>query len=341
MKRNLFNLIAVAVLLFVAAVACNKEKRAESVTLSAASLALDIGDSTVLRATVWPGDAVNKSIKWNSDNSSVATVNDRGVVTARGAGTAKITVTTVDGGHQATCVVTVAADPEPPVIVMIEVKTNAFFYMGCTDGECPTDGRESPTHYVQLTKDYQIAKYPVTQKEWVAVMRYNPSHFQGNDLLPVENVTWAEVEEFLEKLNAITGKNYRLATEAEWEFAARGGKQTEKFKFSGSNDLNDVAWHQGNSGGRTHPVGLKKANELGIHDMSGNVWEWCSDLYGAYPMADITQVDPTGPTIGGYRVARGGSWKDFEVSCRVSARYEPRAVNHTTHLGFRLAHDAE
>jgi len=341
MKRNLFNLIAVAVLLIAAAVACGKNKSVTDVTLNFSTLELTTGDEQSLRATVRPSDADNQNVSWTSSNPSVASV-DKGLVRAIREGTATITVTTEDGGHQAKCEVTVTSVPRPPVIEMVSVE-GGVFTMGCTDGDCWKDGREEPAHKVQLS-DFQIAKYPVTQKEWFAIMRDNPSEFQG-DNLPVETITYSDIEDFIERLNAATGKKYRLPTEAEWEYAARGGNKTKNTRYSGSNDINDVAWYIGNSGRKTHPVGLKKANELGIHDMSGNVWEWCSDFYGPYTDTIPLQVNPTGPEIGAFHVARGGSfidgisWEEGARLCRVSARYESKEIPRSNHLGFRLAHD--
>jgi len=154
--------------------------------------------------------------------------------------------------------------------------------------------------------DFYICKYEVTQELWEEVMGNNPSEFTEGENLPVENVSWDDAQEFIRKLNSITGKKYRLPTEAEWEFAARGGNNSKGYKYSGSDDINQVAWYDDNSGNRTYPVGQKAPNELGIYDMSGNVWEWCSDWYGDYPSGAVT--NPTGPVNGSNRVFRGGSW---------------------------------
>ena len=139
-------------------------------------------------------------------------------------------------------------------------------------------------------------------------MGSNPSRYTGDDNLPVEQVSWKDVQEFIQKLNALTGKTYRLPTEAEWEYAARGGNQSQGYKYAGSNTVGDVAWHYGNSDHKTHPVGQKQPNELGLYDMSGNVWEWCQDWYGDY--SSSAQTNPTGPSSGSYRVLRGGSWSN-------------------------------
>lgn len=178
------------------------------------------------------------------------------------------------------------------------------FTMGATS-EQGSDVRsdEKPTHSVTLSS-YYICKYEVTQALWRAVMGSNPSNFKG-DNLPVESVSWNDCQTFINRLNSYTGRNFRLPTEAEWEFAARGGNYSRHYKYSGSNYIGDVAWYDNNSGNRTHPVGTKQPNELGLYDMSGNVYEWCSDWDGSY--SSYSQSDPTGPNSGSCRVERGGS----------------------------------
>lgn len=190
---------------------------------------------------------------------------------------------------------------------------------------------EYPTHEVTLS-DYYIGETEVTQALWKAVMGSNPSEFKG-DNLPVEQVSYNDVKEFITKLNQKTGKTFRLPTEAEWEYAARGGKKSKGYKYSGSNNIDDVAWYYENSNNKTHPVKTKRPNELGIYDMSGNVWEWCSDNYGAY--SSSSQTNPTGPSSGSPRVLRGGSWDGSAGGCRVSIRY-CYAPSYRG-LGFRLA----
>ena len=192
---------------------------------------------------------------------------------------------------------------------------------------------EKPAHSVTLS-GYYIGKYEVTQELWEAVMGSNPSHFKG-DNLPVEMVSWDDVQEFLRKLNAMTGKRYRLPTEAEWEFAARGGNSSRGYKYSGSNSLGSVAWYDDNSGSRPHAVGTKSPNELGIYDMSGIVWEWCQDWYGGY--SSSSQRNPKGPNSGSGRVIRGGSWDNDARNCRVSRRSFSTPGFRDYSLGFRLA----
>lgn len=187
---------------------------------------------------------------------------------------------------------------------------------------------ESPVHRVELAA-YKLSQTPVTQALWVAVMGSNPSHFKGTTL-PVESVSWDDiVNDFLPKLNALTGKQFRLPTEAEWEHAARGGGQAE------GTALTDVAWFESNSGGRTHPVGQLQPNGLGLYDMYGNVWEWCADLYGRY--GSEAQTNPTGSTSGSERVMRGGSWYNVAERCRASERDSYRSAHRFNDVGFRLA----
>ena len=202
-------------------------------------------------------------------------------------------------------------------IDMVRVEAGTFT-MGATPEMKDPYKDDKPTHQVTLTNDYYIGKYEVTQALWQAVMGNNPSNFKG-DNLPVENVSWNDCQEFLSKLNSITGKTFRLPTEAEWEYAARGGKKSRGYQYSGSNDLSDVAWYDNNSGGKTHAVGSKQANELGIYDMAGNVWEWCQDWKGSY--SSSSQVNPTGANSGSYRVRRGGNWDFTARSCSSSYRY--------------------
>jgi formylglycine-generating enzyme required for sulfatase activity len=223
-------------------------------------------------------------------------------------------------------------DPAEPEMVFVEGGT---FTMGCASeqGEDCFDD-EKPAHQVTLS-NYYIGKYEVTQAQWKAVMGNNPSYFSGCDNCPVEQVSWDDVQEFIRKLNAKTGKNYRLPTEAEWEYAARGGNRSQGYKYSGSNSVGNVAWYDDNSGYKTHPVGTKQANELGIYDMNGNVWEWCQDWYDNYNSG--SQTNPNGASSGSYRVSRGGSWFGNARYVRVSDRGNGTPGFRFNFLGFRLA----
>ena len=204
------------------------------------------------------------------------------------------------------------------------------FQMGSTDSDAYNN--EKNVHSVTLNS-YRIGKYEVTQKLWEAVMGSNPSYFKGPKR-PVENVSWKDCDDFIKELDSLTGQNFRLPTEAEWEYAARGGKNKNSYKYSGSNDLADVAWYGDNSSSETHDVGQKSPNSLGLYDMSGNVWEWCYDLYGDYPSGH--QSNPKGPDSGSRRVIRGGSWNDSARQCRVSYRYGSTPSYRSSSVGFRL-----
>ncbi len=207
--------------------------------------------------------------------------------------------------------------------------------MGCTSeqgSDCDSD--ERPAHQVTVS-DFYIGRYEVTQKEWREVMGSSPSYFKDCDNCPVENVSWEDIQQFLLKLNAKTGKTYRLPTEAEWEYAARGGSSGRGYKYAGSNTIDEVAWYTSNSGGKTRPVGQKKSNELGLYDMSGNVWEWCWDWYGSYPSS--AQTNPKGPNTGSGRVLRGGSWDCYPLLCRVADRLYGTPGDRVNVIGFRLS----
>ena len=233
----------------------------------------------------------------------------------------------------------VVQQPEPerpqsnlPEIEMVWVSGGTFTMGATSEQGSDADDREKPAHSVTLS-GYYIGKYEVTQAQWKAVMGNNPSSFKG-DNLPVENVSWNDVQEFIRKLNQLTGKSYRLPTEAEWEYAARGGNNSRGYKYSGSNNIGSVAWNYENCGSTTHPVGSKSPNELGIYDMSGNVWEWCQDWYGDYNSS--SQRNPKGPASGSYRVGRGGGWNSFARDCRVSFRDCDSPGYGANDLGFRL-----
>ena len=214
---------------------------------------------------------------------------------------------------------------------MVRVEGGTFTMGATAEQGSDADNDEKPAHQVTLST-YYIGKYEVTQAEWQAVMGTNPSRFKG-DNLPVENVNWFDCQEFIRKLNELTGKEFRLPTEAEWEYAARGGKRSYGAKYAGGSDIGNVAWYKENSNETTHPVGLKRANELGLYDMSGNVWEWCQDWKGDY--SSTSQTNPQGPATGTGRVLRGGSWLNVARFCRLSFRfnYDPDG----SYYGLRLA----
>ncbi len=223
------------------------------------------------------------------------------------------------------------AKDQPFFCNMVYVEGSTFT-MGDTWGDGgQTD--EKPTHQVTLSS-YYIGKYEITQRQYNEIMGSNPSRFSGCDECPVENVNWYDAQEFISKLNARTGQTYRLPTEAEWEFAARGGKKSNGTKWAGSSNIFDVGWNTDNSSSKTHSVGGKKPNELGIYDLTGNVWEWCQDWYGTYSSG--SQTNPQGATSGSDRVNRGGSWGINVAFCRVCARGSNTPAYRITDLGFRL-----
>jgi formylglycine-generating enzyme required for sulfatase activity len=213
------------------------------------------------------------------------------------------------------------------------------FDMGGADDEAIY--REKPVHPVNLGSFY-LGKYPVTQQVWQAVMGNNPSHFNGSQR-PVERVSWRDTQEFIKKLNHMTKKHYRLPSEAEWEYAARGGihRQQDGYIYAGSDKLKEVGWYGGNSDGETKAVGLKYPNELGLYDMSGNVWEWCDDWFDEkyYQVCDKKWVvqDPQGPKQGVNRVIRGGGCLRAPRFCRVAYRLHYGPAYRYYDLGFRLA----
>ncbi len=192
------------------------------------------------------------------------------------------------------------------------------FTMGAT-AEQGSDAHDSekPAHQVTLSS-FSIGQTEVTQALWQAVMGSNPSQFTGDLQRPVEYVSWNDCQTFISKLNQMTGKDFRLPTEAEWEYAARGGNRSQGYKYAGSNTLGDVAWYASNRGSTTHPVATKAPNELGLYDMSGNVYEWCQDWSGSY--SSNAQTNPIGPATGSSRVHRGGCWDNHARYCRVSSR---------------------
>ena len=215
---------------------------------------------------------------------------------------------------------------------------NVSFTMVYVKGGTFKMGVDSSTydiaHHVTLS-NYYIGQTEVTQELWKAVMGSNPSYFV-NDMHPVDRVSWNDCKTFITKLNQMTGKNFRLPTEAEWEYAARGGYKSKGFEYAGSDTIDYVAWYVGNAGGYTRPVGIKAPNELELYDMSGNVQEWCQDWYGPYSSDD--QTNPTGPNSGYGRVCRGGSILFSSQTCRVSDRYMSCAPSGVARdRGFRIA----
>ncbi len=223
----------------------------------------------------------------------------------------------------------------PLNIEMVFVEGGSFM-MGCTPeqgSDCESD--EIPSHTVSLSSFY-IGKHEITQAQWRAVMGTNPSYNSGCDNCPVDNVSWNDAQQFIQKMNQQTGKTYRLPTEAEWEYAARGGNKSRGYKYSGSNDIGAVAWYIDNSGSKTHSVGQKSPNELGIYEMSGNVNEWCSDWYAKDYYSSSPSNNPKGPSAGSDRVLRGGSLSNAAIYCRVAYRFSISPGSRDFNFGFRV-----
>ncbi len=215
---------------------------------------------------------------------------------------------------------------------MVYVEGGSFNMGATTEQGSEAESDEKPVHSVTLS-DYYIGRCEVTQELWEAVMGSNPSYFKGAQK-PVESVSWNDCQEFVSRLNSLTGRTFRLPTEAEWEYAARGGNKSLHYKYSGSGNIGNVAWYFDNSGSSTHAVGTRTANELGIYDMSGNVREWCSDWYGDYSAG--AQTNPQGPSSGSRRVLRGGSWFSDAGCCQVSYRSATIPDINGSNHGLRL-----
>ena len=314
------------------------------ITLDKTNISLLPGKTEQLSATVSPDNASYKSVTWSSSNTAVATVDNSGKVTAVADGTAAITVLSVSNSNvRATCTVNVVSETRTftvgGVTFNMKLVEAGTFQMGSTTGYSD----EAPLHSVTITKDYYIGETEVTQTLWKAVTGNSPttdgsawsSTYGLGDNYPAYYISYRDVQSFITKLNSMTGETFRLPTEAEWEFAARGGNKSKGYTYSGSNTIGDVAWYTDNSSYSTHTVKTKAANELGIYDMSGNVWEWCSDWYGSYSSG--SQTDPTGPTTGSYRVLRGGSCYDSATNCRCAFRGSSSTSFRDNGLGFRLA----
>lgn len=214
---------------------------------------------------------------------------------------------------------------------MIRVEGGTF-YMGVKKGDLDASDNELPLHKVTLSS-YSIGETTVTQALWEAVLGNNPSHFKGASR-PVENVSWNDCQVFIRKLNMKTNRKFRLPTEAEWEFAARGAKQSKSFSYAGSNNIDDVAWYESNSNNRTHSVAKKLPNELGLYDMNGNVFEFCQDpfIIGNKYGDDNQKINTENKVV-----IRGGSWCNGAVFCRSTYRYFVDTNERINNLGLRLA----
>ena len=316
----------------------------ESIELSQSNVTMNPGTTITLTATVYPSNTTNKTVTWRSSKTTVATVTN-GVVKAVAAGECDIIATCQN--VQATCHVTVKEVNSNDNTITVNGVTFSMvpveggtFLMGTPATQTGSGTNERPQHFVTVS-DYKIGQTEVTQELWVAVMGSNPSAFPGDPQRPVDNVSWEMCQEFIDSLNRLTGMNFRFPTEAEWEFAAKGGNQSKGYIFAGSNTPAPVAWYSTNSGSKTQPVAQKEANELGLYDMSGNVCEWCSDWYVSYESYSSASsepvVNPTGPATGSYKMLRGGSWFEVAKCCRSGYRNMQTVTIRREFIGMRLA----
>ena len=335
MKTRLLFIIAAIMLLF----GCNKDRDLNELKFEITNEEWTIsGTTATLTADYsWSGEIVSIAMDVSEDGgfasamSFEASVSGNSLtVTATGlkAGTTyyyRMRLNTENGKVESETKTFVTNNPNDPntftvngvSFEMVYVEGGTFDMGATTEQGSDAESDEKPVHSVTLD-GYYIGKCEVTQELWEAVMGSNPSHFKGAQN-PVENGSWNDCQEFVSRLNSLTGRTFRLPTEAEWEYAARGGNKSRHYKYSGSGNIGYVAWYYKNSGSTTHAVGTQTANELGIYDMSGNVCEWCSDWYGGYSAG--SQTNPQGPSSGSARVLRGGSWSDYARYCRVSYRY--------------------
>jgi formylglycine-generating enzyme required for sulfatase activity len=217
---------------------------------------------------------------------------------------------------------------------MISVEGGTFIMGATTEQGSDAQSDETPVHQVTLS-NFWVGETEVTQALWLAVMGENPSRWTGDFARPVERVSWYDCLVFITKLNRMTGMPFRLLTEAEWEFVARGGNKGKGYKYSGSDVIGDIAWYNSNSNGKTHAVATKLPNELGLYDLSGNVWEWCQDWYGSYNNSE--QMDPICSEQGYSCVFRGGCYVSSAKECRVSDRCEGYPYARESNIGLRLA----
>ena len=323
----------------------------QSVAMTQNGITPELTVSTTSLSFVTAGEqkpfSINSNLGWtiSSSASSWLTVN---LSSGNGNSTINATATANTATSQRTATITISGgeitrtinatqtgtiSPYEPEMIFVQGGT---FMMGCTSeqgDDCWSD--ETPNHRVTLS-DFYIGKYEVTTAQWGAVMEYYTTNNS-----PVTNISWIDVQEYITKLNNLTGKQYRLPTEAEWEFAARGGNSSKGYKYSGSNTIGNVAWYRENSSNKIYAVGTKSPNELGIYDMSGNAEEWCSDWYDSGYYSSSAQTNPTGPSTGTVHVFRGGAYFSEARYLRVSSRDKP-GVGSTLgyfhpYLGFRLA----
>ena len=311
----------------------------QSLTLTASSIFILNGDTETIEITSGSG---NYRLS-NSDASVVAAALNNGNeirLTAKKADKAFITVTDTEIGTSTTISVVVINDT--PIVSetftvngvsfnMVGIKGGAF-WMGAADDDKDAYSLEKPSHLVTVSS-FAIGQTEVTQELWEAVMGSNPSTHKG-EKFPVEYISWNDCQEFIAKLNQLTGRNFRMPTEAEWEYAARGGKRSKGFKYAGSDNIDEVAWNYSNSGRQPHNVATKLPNELGLYDMSGNVFEWTQDWYSDY--VERSQLNPSGPSSGTKKVDRGGSYLGTARDSRITDRIGPQSTTYRYEVGLRI-----
>ena len=309
--------------------------------LSENEVVLEMGKTDTINILNGSG---NYSVDGGSDCISIVLNGEQLILTGIALGSTTLKVSDVTTHATAFIVVSVINQATPQTqtftvngvtFKMIKVEGGTFT-MGATAEQGSSDpwSSEYPIHQVTLS-GFCIGETQVTQALWVAVMGSNPSKFIGDLNRPVDQVTWAESQSFITKLNAITGQQFRLPTEAEWEFAARGGVNSKGYKYAGSNSIGDVAWYSGNANYKTHPVATKAPNELGLYDMSGNLYDFCSDWYGSY--TGDAQINPIGPSSGTTRISRGGCWYGVARYSRISHRRGVGTTERRSDQGLRLA----
>lgn len=329
---------SICVLLAVLAFCCVSCKKEDPTTLKFDNENVYImpNEFAIVEATLNPA-AESAVVSYESGNTSIATVETiDGKCKISGVATGSVTVTASCNGKTAVCNVLVMtpeqlaqylpAERNTSIGKFIRVNAGAF-RMGSATGAA----NEQPVHNVTLTKPYYIAQFELTQEIWEAVMEANPSVDQ-NPQYPVNNVAYTNITSFIKKLAEVKGYVCRLPTEAEWEYAARGGDKSQGYQYSGSNSIDAVAWYDGNGGELPHQVGTKAANELGLFDMSGNILEMCADGLRTYTSSDV--VDPKG--TGTRYAVRGGKFDSPESECTVSYRTSAYTTDKFYNLGFRL-----
>ena len=315
------------------------------VRLSASEVVMNVGD--VVRVDIINGGG-DYSVGSNPEVVDFQLAGESIILTGMSEGSTNVTFIDLESDTYILLPVTVTKAIKNYTVngvtfTMIPVPGGTFTMGATAEQGSDAAANEKPAHQVTLS-NYLIGQTEVTQALWQAVMGSNPSYFTGNLSCPVEQVSWQDCQEFISRLNALTGESFRLPTEAEWEYAARGDGVSVHYKYAGGNNISEVAWWGcgydedsplGNSAFTTHPVGLKKPNELGLYDMSGNVYEWCYDWYASYSSA--AQTNPTGPASGTNRVTRGGGWGYGDVNCRVSHRMSSSPTYRHPCQGLRLA----